>query len=150
MKICKKCYLEKDIIEFSNDKNTKDSKSLYCKKCEKKRKEIYREKNRERINEDARNWRRDNPEKYKETINKYLSKNPHMTSKERSKKYRENEEWKEKFKIAQQKWLENNKDRVIEKSKEYRENNKEKLKILRRNWENKRYKNDGFFRMKKI
>lgn len=149
MKICKKCYLEKDIIEFSNDKNTKDSKSLYCKECEKKRKEIYREKNRERINEDARHWRRDNPEKYKETINKYLSKNPHMTSKERSKKYRENEGWKEKFKIAQQKWLENNKDRVIEKSKEYRENNKEKLKILRRNWENKRYKNDGFFRMKK-
>ena len=105
MKICKKCSLEKDVIEYSNNKNTKDGKSLYCKECEKKRKEIYREKNRDRINEDARNWRRDNPERYEKTINKYLSKNPHMTSKERSKKYRENEEWREKFKRAQKKWI---------------------------------------------
>jgi len=149
MKICKKCCLEKDVIEFSNNKNTKDGKSLYCKECEKKRKEIYREKNRDRINEDARNWRRDNPEKYKKTINKYLSNNPHMTSKERSKKYRENEEWREKFKRAQKKWIENNKDRVIEKNKKYRENNKDKLRILRRDWENKKFKTDGFFRLKK-
>ena len=149
MKICKKCETEKSLCEFSNNKNNNDGKSLYCKECEKKRKEIYREKNRERLNEDARNWRRENPDRYKKTINKYLDKNPHMTSKERSKKYRENEEWREKFKIAQKKWMENNKDRVIEKAKEYRKNNKEKLKILSLKWSSEKYKNDGFYGLKK-
>ena len=78
-----------------------------------------------------------------------MEKNPNMCSKERTKKYRENIEWREKFKKSRKEHYKKNKDKLIEKNKEYRKNNKEKLKTLRRKWESKKYKNDGFFRMKK-
>jgi hypothetical protein len=149
MKLCKKCNLEKKIENFSNNKNEKDGKSIYCKACEKERKKQYTEKNRDIINEKARNWRKENPEKYKESIKKYLDKNPHMTSKERTKKYRENEEWREKFRKSSKEHYKKNKEILNKKSKEYREKNKEKIRELSRDWENKKNKEDGFFRMKK-
>lgn len=35
MKECKKCNIKKLYEEFSNNKNEKDGKNLYCKECEK-------------------------------------------------------------------------------------------------------------------
>jgi len=149
MKICKKCNIEKKIEDFSNNKNEKDGKSIYCKECEIKRKKEYREKNRDKINEKARKWRKENPEKYKKIIEKYLGKNPNMTSKERTKKYRENEEWREKFKKSRIEYYKKNVDKIREYRKEYREKNKEKIRKLNREWENKKIKEDGFFRMRR-
>jgi hypothetical protein len=103
-KKCKRCEVEKPTIEFGDNKNNKDGKSIYCKKCELERGREYREKNREKVNDSSKNYRKNNPEKYKEVIEKYLGKNPNMTSTERIKKYREKEEWREKFKIWNKKW----------------------------------------------
>ena len=103
-KICKRCEVGKSTIEFGDNKNNKDGKSIYCKICELERGREYREKNREKVNNSAKNYRKNNPEKYKEVIEKYLEKNPNMTSTERIKKYREKEEWREKFKIWNKKW----------------------------------------------
>jgi hypothetical protein len=149
MKLCKKCGLEKIIEEFSNNKNEKDGKSLYCKECEKKRKKQYRDKNRNEINEKAKKWRKENPEKYKEIINRYLEKNPHMSSKERGKKYRESEEWKEKFRKSSKEFYLKNLEEVRKKRKEYYYENKEKERRKNDLWRNKKMKTDGFFRMKK-
>jgi hypothetical protein len=149
MKICKKCNVEKLLCDFGNNKNNKDGKSIYCKECEKKRKDIFREKNRERLNEDARNWRRDNPERYKKTINKYLSKNPHMTSKERSKKYRENPEFNKKQSILRKEYYLRNIEIERERRKEYYYNNKEKERINNNEWKKNKLKTDSLERMKK-
>ena len=64
----------------------------------------YREKNRDKINDSAKLYRKNNPEKYKETIEKYLSKNPHMKSKERIKKYMESEEFRSRYLLKQKEW----------------------------------------------
>jgi hypothetical protein len=149
MKTCKKCNDIKNENLFSKNKNNKDGLSIYCIECEKLRKKVYRDNNRDKVNESAKLYRKNNPEKYKETIKKYLDKNPHMTSKERTKKYRESEEWREKFRKCSKEFYEKNKEILIKKSKEYREKNKEKMRKLSRDWENKKNKEDGFFRMKK-
>jgi hypothetical protein len=103
-KLCKRCEVDKPTIEFGDNKNNKDGKSIYCKKCELERGREYREKNRKKVNTSSKNYRKNNPEKYKEVIKKYLEKNPNMTSTERGKIYRQSEEWRNKFKIVTKKW----------------------------------------------
>jgi hypothetical protein len=149
MKKCKKCNIEKIYEDFSNNKNEKDGKNTYCKECEKNRKKLYREKNREVINERARQWRKNNPERYEEIIKKYLEKNKHMSSKERTQKYREKEEWREKFKESRKKYYLNNIDQERKKRREYYYNNKEKERKKNDKWRKNKLINDGFFRMKR-
>jgi hypothetical protein len=72
-----------------------------------------------------------------------------MISTERSKKYREQDEWKEKFKESSKKYYYENLDKMKEKNKEYYHANKKKLLIFKYAWAKKKYKNDGFFRLKK-
>ena len=147
-KICKRCEVGKPTIEFGDNKNNKDGKSIYCKICELERGREYREKNREKVNNSAKNYRKNNPEKYKEVIEKYLEKNPNMTSTERAKKYRESEEWRKKFRESGKKSYLKNIDKEREKSKEYYHKNKDKLRIGKNKWKLKRMKEDGFYRMK--
>jgi hypothetical protein len=147
-KICKRCEVGKSTIEFGDNKNNKDGKSIYCKICELERGREYREKNREKVNNSAKNYRKNNPEKYKEVIEKYLEKNPNMTSTERAKKYRESEEWRKKFRESGKKSYLKNIDKEREKSKEYYHKNKDKLRIGKNKWKLKRMKEDGFYRMK--
>ena len=141
MKTCTKCKIEKELTEFSKDKNSKDNLKWSCKKClnnEKKQWEInnkekikeyskkYSEKNKKKIKNYNEQWRVDNKEKLKEYSKEYSEKN-----KEKIKNY--NEQWKndnkEKFKEKRKQYRENNK----EKRKQYRENNKEKFKEYREN-----------------
>jgi hypothetical protein len=147
-KICKRCKDEKPTIEFGDNKNNKDGKSVYCKKCELERGKEYREKNREKVNQSAKDYRKNNPEKYKEVIEKYLEKNPNMTSTERGKKYRQSEEWREKFRESRRRYYVENIDKEREKTKKYYHNNKEKLRRENNQWKNNKRKTDGFYRMK--
>jgi hypothetical protein len=70
-KICTKCNIEKNIIEFHNSKNTKDGKTYWCSSCvcEKSRKyhqenkstileklKIYRKNNRDYFNQKNKEW----------------------------------------------------------------------------------------------
>jgi hypothetical protein len=134
---------------FSKNKNNKDGLSIYCIECERIRKKIYRDKNRDKINESAKLYRKNNPEKYKESVEKYLAKNPHMTSKERMKKYMESDELRLKYRLNQREWALKNIDKLREKRKEYYHNNKEKENEKNNIWKKNKMKTDGFFRMKK-
>lgn len=62
MKTCSKCKVEKDLVEFVNDKNRKDGFHCQCKYCEKQ----YRLDNKEKAKEYAKQWQLDNKERLAE------------------------------------------------------------------------------------
>lgn len=149
MKICKKCQINKSLGDYGDNKNNKDSKSIYCKECERLRGIEYRNKNREKVNESSKNWRINNPEDYKKTIEKYLEKNPNMSSTERAKIYRQDEKFREKEKIRRKEYYRNNIEKERIKNKEYYHLNREILRKRTDDWKKKKMKEDGFYRMKK-
>jgi hypothetical protein len=53
MKICNKCKLEKDFIEFYKNNATKDNYTYYCKDCIKK----YKKDNKDKINKKRREYK---------------------------------------------------------------------------------------------
>jgi len=69
-KVCSKCKEEKDIINFSVKRNTKDGFRYDCKECNKK----YRKQNREREKIVGKQWRDRNKEKIRQNQKKYYSK----------------------------------------------------------------------------
>lgn len=62
MKKCKgPCGLEKPLTEFFKDKNMPDGYRNDCKACKMAKTYAWREKNKERYNAGARQWRTANP-----------------------------------------------------------------------------------------
>ena len=103
MKFCKKCNIEKEIVEYPKDRNQ-------CKECIRIYKRQYQIK-----------YKENNPEKVKDSSKRYMLKN-----KESIKQYqKENSEI---FKKANKKWRDNNKEKIKEISHDYYLNNKEKVK----------------------
>lgn len=120
---CSKCGQLLPLSDFVIDKKSKTGHRTYCKKCRnKKKKEIYWEKDREKIQQRQREY-----------VNKNKEKN-----KEKCKKYQEShkEELKEKNKIYREK----NKENIQQRRKKYREQNKEKIKESKKRYykENKK------------
>lgn len=149
MKKCKKCDITKNLFEFGTNKNNSDGKSIYCKECERLRGIEYRNKYREKVNQSAKNYRKNNPEKYKESIDKYLEKHPEMLSKNRLVLYRENEEFKEKEKIKRKEWYLKNIDSIREKSKKYYQENKKVIRMKNNIYKSLKLKIDPLERLKK-
>lgn len=96
MKTCTKCGIEKEENEFYKYKKSKDGLTSSCKECEKRRKQQYNLKNKDKhkeynhkryienkelINISNKRWKTNNQDKHKEYINKYRN-NP--INKERS------------------------------------------------------------------
>jgi len=148
-KVCKKCNNEKDINQFPKNKKEKDGYFIYCKSCEKERRDKYNNENREKVNERSRTWRKNNPEKYKQIIEKYLEKNPNMESKYRTRKYREDENYKNKLKEKRLEHYKNNVEEERLKRKNYFKKNRLKERKKNDEWRKKKLKNDPIFRMKK-
>ena len=148
-KICKKCGIEKMINEFPKNKNEKDGYFYYCKSCEKERKDKYRNENREKVNQQSKNWRINNPEKYLETINKYLEKNPNMKSKFRTRIYRQDENYRKKINEKRLEHYKNNLESERLKYKLYYQKNRLKLRKKTDDWKKKKLKEDPIFRIKK-
>jgi hypothetical protein len=111
MKTCKICNIEKELFEFNKNCRSFDGKKTECKECQKISSKLYREKNRNVINERARIKYNLFPE----------------IQKERTKKWTENneEKYQETYKKGNKKWVEKNKDK---RKKYLREYNKERLK----------------------
>jgi hypothetical protein len=149
LKTCKRCFSEKNLEEFGNNKKQKDGKSIYCKKCENHRAEVFRKKNRELVNNASKKWRKNNSEKYKETVERYLKKNPQMTSKERIKKYRQNPEFKEKEQSRRKEKYISNIDKEREKRRLYYQNNKIKERRKNNEWKKNKLRTDPIERLKK-
>ena len=148
MKICKKCGIDKSLDNYGDNKKNEDGKAIYCKECERLRGDEYRKKNREKVNQSAKNWRNNNPENYKKTIQKYLEKNPNMTATERTKIYRQDINYREKENKRRKDHYKNNIETEREKSKKYYHENKKLLRTNNNEWKKNKRKTDGFYRMK--
>jgi len=122
MKKCTKCKVDKEITEFSKDKQKKDGISLSCKLCSKEYHKEYHKENKNKIIEQKKEYYKKNKDK----INK------------RHKEYRK--ENKDKINKCHKEYYKENKDKI----KEYLKENKDKI--------NKRQKNrklsDPLFKMK--
>ena len=71
VKVCNKCKVEKDVVEFSKDKNIKDGYRCQCKSCIKEYRKEYYEANKERANECSKEYYKANEERVKEYSKKY-------------------------------------------------------------------------------
>lgn len=152
-KYCKYCDSHKSIIDFTNEKRTKDGKSNICKACKnlqasayrktdlgKQKNRLYYDKNREKqknysltyyeqnkkhILERTRGYYLNNPNKFKEYQKEYLKNNLDKVT-NRNKNYREKNI--EKFKILDAEYRKKNKERLKRQQKEWRELNKDEIK----------------------
>ena len=100
-KICSKCKIEKEVCEFSKNKQKKDGLHPSCKDCYK---DFYK-KNKELILERNYLWRITNPEVKKNYDLKYRLNNPENRKKQ-DKLYREKNS--EKIKLKNEVWKKNN------------------------------------------
>lgn len=120
MKKCTKCNVEKELCEFNKSNLYSDGKRCECRECQKLISKIYREKNRDIINEKVRIQYKTNPE----------------IQKERSKKWMINREddYRNSYRKRGKKWVEKNKD----KRREYQNN-----------YSTERLKTDILFKLKR-
>lgn len=131
LKICIKCQIEKNILDFHIDKRSKDGHSIYCKSCNCEHAKIWRDLNPGRSAVTKKRCRESKPLKYIETIKTWLQKNKERVSKN-ERLYREKN--KESLAISRKLWMENNKDKVKSVSRraniKYRSNPRGKLRCL--------------------
>jgi hypothetical protein len=142
MKTCTKCKIEKELTEFSKDKNSKDNLKSACKKCLSIESKIYYNKNKEKESEKAKNYYIKNKEKIDLKHKEYKENN-----KDKIKEYREKN--KEKINLRHKKYYENNKENLLEYQKNHRQINKEKINEKRKIYDRKKRQVDFLFKSKK-
>ena len=120
-KVCTKCGIEKELIEFYKDSRQKDSLNLRCKQCVKN----YRLENLDIIKAREEEYRKNNRGAIKKRSHDYYEKNKECISLN-SKKYRE--ENKEKVQKREKQSYVRNFDKVALRKKIYQQKNKEKIK----------------------
>ncbi len=140
MKICQKCYEEKDLVQFGMDLQKIDGLNVYCKECIKKRSKYQREKNKEKYKIYAKEYREKNREalRNKSKIDYYenweakraksnenYDKRKKIIASQRAEKRNSSSE-KEKNRIRQKLWRERNKSRVGEIATEWKKRNPQK------------------------
>lgn len=142
MKICSKCYVEKDFFYFYKDKNKKDGYKNCCKECNKK----YKEENINKIREYSSNYYKNNKDAIKKYHNEYYNINKKDIL-DKTREYRNNNNDKIK-EISKQYYIKNREER-LDYDKKYRKDNKDKiieknrLKNLNNKEERKKYYNDN-------
>ena len=114
MKVCSKCKVEKDEIEFCKSKRNIDGLCESCKKCSNERNAIYRANNREKIIESRDKFNRDHAEKIKEYSKKYASNNTEKIRKKQHEYYLTNSE---KIKEKNKNWAVRNNEKLLERAK---------------------------------
>jgi hypothetical protein len=138
MKVCNKCNIEKEIIEFDKGRNQ-------CKKCRKEHnkqyQKIYKENNPEKVKISSDKYREENKEK----IRQHQKENPEI-SKKSNKKWRDNN--KDKIKEITRNYYINNTEKVTINNKEYIEKNKEKVKLRLNKYHKNRRDTDPIFKLK--
>lgn len=148
-KICKRCNISKNKIEFGKNKNNKDGLSIYCKECERNRSKKFNKENHEKRKLISKKWRDNNKEKQKESIKKYLEKNPEMISTIRLKKYRENPEFLKKEREKRKIYYQKNIEKEREQRKKYYHKNKETERKKNDEWKKNNLKTNPLERIKK-
>ncbi len=134
MKKCTKCNVEKELCEFNKSNLYFDGKRSECRECQKSVSKVYREKNRDIINEKVRIQYKTNPEIQKERTKKWVINHE--------------DDYRSSYRKSSKKWEEKNKD----KRREYQNNySTQKLKtdILFKLKRNVRIRINKFLKNKK-
>jgi len=74
----KKCFMCKELqslSDFTKDSRRKDGRGSYCKNCEKIRRQIYAEENKEKMSKYHKDYREKNKEKLTKRRKEYYEKN---------------------------------------------------------------------------
>jgi hypothetical protein len=126
MKLCCRCNIEKELIEFFKDKSKKDGLTTWCKKCKKESDKRHRENHKEKIklqkheyylsnkivfNQKGKEHRQQNEEKYKEWGREFRNQN------------------KDKIRDYQREYKQVNRDRINQNEKN-RKHNDSSYKLL--------------------
>lgn len=112
-KICKRCKVEKDIIEFYKMKKSTDGYQPACKSCEKH----YKESNKDRTEAHRKQYKEQNKEKISAYHKKYNKLNEEKIAEQRRKYYEENKD-----KISA--YYDINKEKIALRRKDYYKDNK--------------------------
>ena len=120
MKKCSKCNIKKELFEFNNNVRCFDGKRVECRECQKIESSIYREKNKEKINEKLRIQYLLNPQ----------------TQKDRDLKWKTNN-------------LESYKKSNYGRGKKWEEKNKDKRREYKNNYSTQRLKTDILFKLRR-
>lgn len=145
-KKCKRCGVEKILDDFENDRSKKDLHRAQCRECEREKRKVRYQKNKDKNQKTAREYRKNNKEKISKRGRKKYLKNKELFSK-RNKKYREknidkiNQKQKEyalknkaKISTGRKKYAEKNKSKIISYQKEYNIKNKKEVTIKKRSY----------------
>jgi hypothetical protein len=111
-KVCNKCGIEKDVLNFSLKKDSKDGYNTICKKC----KSDYEKNNRENINLRRKKYNKLNKDRIKQHNKTYYKKN------------------KEVLILNYKKYNLLNKDKIKKHKLKYVLNNKDKVNNAKKNW----------------
>jgi len=154
-KVCSKCKLEKDVCEFHKEPKKIGTYRAKCKLCINEESRNYSKNNREKRNQIQKNWRKENQEKVKNYRKKYYDINPKKFILI-SRNYRLHNNEKIKIQLRNyyiknlnyhkerlKKWKEINKIFNKERLKKWREINKENIKKYKK----LRYENDLSYKL---
>ena len=96
MKKCSTCQLEKNIDDFTKDKNKKDGLNINCRECCKRLYNKYKEDNKEKELERNRKYNKEkrilNKEEIKKYKKEYFQKNKELITSKRREKYNLNKD----------------------------------------------------------
>lgn len=129
MKTCSTCKLEKSIDSFGKDRSRRDGLRTYCKSCAKIHRQnsapkikIWKDANRESINQYLRNYYRDNKESRLQIEKAFRQENPELMRERRRANY------------------EANKAAILARNREYQLKNPDKIKAIKTAWGNAKLK----------
>jgi len=145
-KICNRCKMEKNEIDFSSSEYKKSS-GRRCKLCTKEYNNIYYSKNKNKINDQCKDYYANNNEDILKQKSEYYIENNGSILKKQKAYYREN---KEEIFAYQKKYVIENANLLSEYQKEYRENNKQTLNIKKNIYIRNRLLTDPIFKIKKL
>lgn len=94
-KRCPRCATEKELTEFGSNRSTADGKNCYCRHCIRQMSagrtwyhKVWRDRNRDYVNEKSREWVANNKEKRREIVRRWDQNNPEKVELKRA-RYRE-------------------------------------------------------------
>lgn len=153
VKWCPKCKSLQKVSKFYKS-NTKDGLDSKCKKCSAE----FRNKNRQKLNERAKQYYSENKEDKKIWQTNYRNTNPDKVKKSKQTYYLNN---KKEILAKNAKYVEENLDKVRKQHKTYYKENIEKVKKSNKKWRKEnleysriylreKYRNNTLFRLRKI
>lgn len=131
MKKCNKCGVEKDIINFSKNKQTRDGIENICKECKKIYKKKWYEENKEYALQYVKKYNEENREKVLSKKKEYRDNHKEDISKKYKIWYKKNTDKRAKYRIE---WYSKNRKLSIILTRNWQKRNPERVKLSRIEW----------------